>query len=224
MAQEETERPRTSLLGKCNLEFHNWSFSKQRALGLWKLSPDLRISLGRKEKQAFFVSWNPNRLTGRRRAAGGPQLRSHWSRPSLGGWSGLGGCLLSRKADHAGASGGGPALPGDQPLFHETTRVQDQRRTGPSGAETLTMPWKVALRWPVGAWLELGRTQPLGGSLAGVGALCCPHATRALWFCDFIWRVEARAWEKGRDAFPRRVVLSGCWPGVRHHLYLFEDG
>ena len=59
MAQEETERPRTSLLGKCNLGFHNGSFSKPRALGLWKLSPDLRISLGRKEKQAFFVSWKP---------------------------------------------------------------------------------------------------------------------------------------------------------------------
>lgn len=38
MAQEETERPRTLATRNASLEFLYDPFSKQRALGLWKLS------------------------------------------------------------------------------------------------------------------------------------------------------------------------------------------
>ena len=185
MAQEETERPRTLLLGKCNLEFHNWSFSKQRALGLWKLSPDLRISLGRKEKQAFFFSWLP-------RQGGGQEKGCWWTSAALPPrqakprgleWTRRvslvqKGRPCRRLRRWASTPGGLAAFSWNRqsarPEAHGAQRGRNTRRALESGPVA-------ASRNVAGA----GEDPAWEAPWQGWGVLCCLHTARAPWFCRF---------------------------------------
>lgn len=118
---------------------------------------------GRKEKQAFFLSHgSPNRLTGRRRAAGGPQLHSHCGRPSPGAGVTRNG-VSSPERQTMPAPCSGASTPWGPAVFMKPPGVQDQRHTGPAGQKHAPCPEK----WPCGGqqgrgWR--GRDPPSGGS------------------------------------------------------------